>query len=94
MQIIYRKSDLVCVGTVAPNMTLEQEITLNVIPNFGGAVEGYAVIETDKQNFHLESVNGVVVAVENIPLPVIPEPTEADYLIDLDFRLSMIELGL
>lgn len=29
---------------------------------------------------------------ENPPEP--PEPTEADYLLDLDFRLSMIELGL
>lgn len=29
---------------------------------------------------------------ENPPTP--PEPTEADYLLDLDFRLSMIELGL
>ena len=26
--------------------------------------------------------------------PVTPEPTEIDYLLDLDYRLSMIELGL
>lgn len=27
------------------------------------------------------------------PLPL-PQPTQDDYLLDLDFRLSMIELGL
>lgn len=28
------------------------------------------------------------------PAPTPPQPTEADYLLDLDFRLSMLELGL
>lgn len=28
------------------------------------------------------------------PMPLPPQPTEIDYLLDLDFRLSMIELGL
>jgi hypothetical protein len=28
------------------------------------------------------------------PPPPPPQPTEADYLIDLDFRLSLLELGL
>lgn len=28
------------------------------------------------------------------PTPLPPQPTEIDYLLDLDFRLSMIELGL
>lgn len=28
------------------------------------------------------------------PDPVIPEPSLEDYLLDLDFRLSMLELGI
>lgn len=28
------------------------------------------------------------------PEPIVPEPTIDDYLLDLDFRLSTIELGL
>lgn len=28
------------------------------------------------------------------PVPLPPQPTEFDYLIDLDFRISMIELGI
>lgn len=28
------------------------------------------------------------------PTPLPPQPTEVDYLLDLDYRLSMIELGL
>lgn len=28
------------------------------------------------------------------PEPVIPEPSLEDYLLDLDFRMSMLELGL
>lgn len=92
--IIYHKSDLQCVGTVALNMGVEQEIALNVIPNFGGATEDYATIETDLRYFRLETINGEVVAVEDTHAPVTPEPTEADYLVDLDFRLSKLELGL
>ena len=30
----------------------------------------------------------------DIATPAIVEPTEADYLIDLDYRVSLIELGL
>jgi len=77
MQIVYRKSDLSCVGTVTQNMTVAQEITLNVLPNFGGTSEDYAVIETDKQNFHLEDVSGDVVVVEN-DVPVSSEPVDEE----------------
>ena len=31
---------------------------------------------------------------EHDPTPLPPQPTQDDYLLDLDFRLSMIELGL
>ncbi|MFJ8266807.1 hypothetical protein [Peribacillus asahii] len=43
-----------------------------------------------------EDIDGVIVDVEFIPFPSEPskELTEVDYLLDLDYRLSMIELGL
>lgn len=91
-KIIYRKNDLQCVGTVPENMGVSQEIELNVIPNFGGAEEDYEVFETDKDNFHLKKIDGVITPVENSISP--QPPTTDDYLLDLDFRLSMIELGL
>jgi hypothetical protein len=37
-------------------------------------------------------VQTVITAHDPTPLP--PQPTEADYLVDLDYRLSMIELGI
>lgn len=93
-RIIYRKLDLQCVGSVAENMTIEQEIQLNVITNFGGNIEDYEVIETDKNNFHLELIDGVVTIIENIIPPMQSQPTAEDYLLDLDYRVSKIELGV
>lgn len=61
-KIIYRKSDLVCVGT---GQDSEQEITVNVIPNFGGEIGDYDFIETDLTYCHLELVDGVITAVED-----------------------------
>ena len=55
-KIIYNKTTLNLVGTLADNMALEEEIELNVIPNFGGTIDDYDYIETDKQNFHLEII--------------------------------------
>lgn len=80
MVIIYRKSDLKCVGVVSDNMTIEQEITLNVIPNFGGIIDDYDSIQTEKKYFHLERVNGVVTIVKNEPPPEPSEPSEIDLL--------------
>lgn len=79
--IVYRKSDLTMVGTVCPNMTIDQEIDLNVIPNFSGTFEDYDVIETGKTNFHLENINGVVTVVKNPdPTPVPLPPTNEEVL--------------
>jgi len=64
-KIIYRKSDLRCVGTLCADMALNQEVKLNVIPNFGGDIEDYSTIETDIDNFHLENRNGKIIIVEN-----------------------------
>lgn len=43
-------------------------------------------------NTDMSAVQAVIDA--HNPAPLLPQPTEFDYLIDLDFRLSMIELGL
>lgn len=43
--IIKRKSDGAFVGTVVSGMTPQQEIEINVIPNFGGAQEDYEAVE-------------------------------------------------
>lgn len=45
MLAIKRKSDGLLVGNVIPGMTPEQEILINVIPNFGGAPGDYKVVE-------------------------------------------------
>ncbi|EPY2274476.1 hypothetical protein ACXAUS_003375 [Clostridium sporogenes] len=79
--IIYRKTDLRCVGSVMNNMTVEQEIEFNVIPNFGGNIEDYSFIETDIEKFHLEQENGEIVIVKDkinsIPKPE-PQPTKEE----------------
>jgi len=79
--IIYRKSDLLCVGVVPSGMTIEQEIELNVIPNFGGSSEDYATIETTETNFHLERIGDIVTIVKNVVTPAPPpEPTETELM--------------
>ncbi|NFV47502.1 hypothetical protein FDJ70_07420 [Clostridium botulinum] len=65
MQYIYNKNTLKICGTVCSNMTLEQEIKLNVLPNFAGGIEDYSTIETDIENFHLENQNEKVVVVKD-----------------------------
>lgn len=64
-QVIYRKTDLIKVGLMQDNTTFEWELEHNVIPNFGGVESDYTTIETNLQRFHLESIGGVVVAVED-----------------------------
>ena len=49
-----------------------------------------ATFETDKHG----NIISVTPAPEPEPEPELPEPTIEEYLIDLDFRLSIIELGL
>jgi hypothetical protein len=71
--VVYRKSDLRCVSTIPSNKTAEGDINITVIPNFGGSIEDYAVIETDETNFHLEMIEGVVTVVIDPPAPP-PEP--------------------
>ena len=63
--IIYNQSSLDCVGNIQENTTFKWEIENNVIPNFGGIESDYSTIETDLTRFHLETINGEVVAIED-----------------------------
>lgn len=57
MLIIIRKSDNQPCGTIPSNMTAEQEILLNVIPNFGGSVEDYEVQDIEPQTPELQIIS-------------------------------------
>lgn len=99
-KIIYRKSDLQCVGTVVDNMTIDQEIKLNVIPNFGGVFDDYDFIETNLKNFHLEIINEIVSVIDNEEMqrqlnllkPSQEEIEKAEY--DIKLINSLTELGV
>ena len=41
---------------------------------------------------NMQVIQAIIDAHDPTPLP--PQPTQDDYLLDLDYRLSMIELGL
>lgn len=90
MIVVYNKSTLACVGTVASGMTVGQELELNVIPNFGGVAEDYDFIETSEDLFHLELINDVVTVVTDIPQVIIPQPTPEERLSALEEVLMML----
>lgn len=97
--IIYRIDSLQIVGTLASNETVEQVIEKDVIPNSKGSAEDYASLDVPFDYFKLELVNGEVVAIELDPPEPDPQPPTAkdilmDYIVDVDFRVTMIELGL
>ncbi len=89
VQVIYRKSDLLCVGTVIDGISVEQEIELNVIPNFGGQISDYEVFNSDKASaFHLErSTDGKIAAIDN-PIPSLP-PTKEEILAQTISQLTL-----
>ena len=67
-KIIYRKSDLRCVGTIQHNTTFEWELEHNVIANFGGLAEDYDFVETQLEGaIHVENNDGVILVLENEP---------------------------
>lgn len=47
---------------------------------------------TFEENIDMTKVQAIIDAHDPTPLP--PKPTEVDYLVDLDYRLSKIELGI
>lgn len=98
--IFSRLTNLPC-GEVLPNDTPANEIIKNVIPNFGGTEQDYSFITVDEEThkklseYHFTIVDGEVVfgnLKEKNDLP--SEPSIDNYLLDLDFRLSTVELGL
>lgn len=81
--IIYKKSNLQCVGVVDGNTTFEWELEYNVIPNFGGFEVDYDFVETNHlNNIELQLIDGVVTAVEKITVPIVP-PTIEDQLAEI-----------
>lgn len=81
MIVIYNKTNLQIVGTLANNETVEQVIKKDVIPNFGGKANDYDFLEVHYEYFKLEVTDGKVVAVEIEP-PSSPnqKPSEIDLL--------------
>lgn len=108
--IIYRKSDgkPFLQETISSFFNNEKEIydsTLNyehIVKNHGGIKEDYSEIwledETIIQKTYTHKftiVNGEVVFGDEIVIEEPEkEPTQDDYLLDLDYRLSTVELGL
>ncbi|KQL20465.1 hypothetical protein [Cytobacillus solani] len=95
---IYRKSDLKIVSTVPVGISPERDFELNV----GGNVEDYGFIEVTIPYFRLERVKGEVVAVEIEAPPSPPEPPQPpteteilmDYVVNVDYRVTALELGI
>ncbi|WP_057766687.1 hypothetical protein [Cytobacillus praedii] len=95
---IYRKSDLQIVSTVPEGIEPERDFELNV----GGNIEDYGFIDVPYAHFKLEKVDEVVVAIETkappIPEPEPQPPTETeilmDYVVNVDYRVTALELGI
>jgi len=86
------------VKNVNPNKLHSELITANLAPLLvqndlvqGGniAVNTWLTYPDDADT---QAIQVVINAHDPTPLP--PQPTQDDYLLDLDYRLSMIELGL
>ncbi|MGE6488525.1 hypothetical protein [Paenisporosarcina sp. NPDC076898] len=101
-KLIYNKHTLAIVGNISQGRTLDQELALNVYGNFKGVKSDYDTIETNLENVELKRTDNRVEVVKKAP-PVVepqppkpPSPTEqlSDYIVDVDFRVTMIELGL
>lgn len=77
---------------IVPSGTIEQYKNLADRNNIAEIVEGIPPSLTDQYTY-----NDLPVIHEEPPLPQ-PEPTETEllteYLLDVDFRVAMLELGL
>lgn len=79
--IIYRISDGFHAGTIPEGGTFENELQLNVFPNFGGHKEDYGSLDVLFDYFKLEQVSGGVIAVEIEPPPISDsEPSKEDLM--------------
>lgn len=99
--IVYNiHTNLPC-GEVLDGDSPKNEIIRNAIPNFGGTEKDYSYIEVSGEDYEKFSkyefsiVDGqIVFSAEKVIVEPLKEPSLDDYLLDLDFRLSTVELGL
>jgi precorrin isomerase len=89
-KIIYRKSDLACVGVVQENTTFEWEMGHNVIPNFGGTIEDYDWCETGINRVKLVKNGNEVQAVEREDTKEEKQEKILRQLAELDKTISRI----
>ena len=99
MRVVYNKETLQIVGSPASNETIEQFIEKDVLFNFGGITTNYTSMEIPYEYFRLERINGEVVAVElKTPESEPQPPTETeilmDYVVNVDYRVTALELGI
>ena len=104
MKIFYRKNDNAVVLTTSGNSMLES--VFHIISGvYGGKIDDYEMLIIDdpekikkiNSGYEIKLVSGSagVVQIELIePSPVESGPSMEEYIIDLDFRLSNLELGL
>jgi hypothetical protein len=72
--IVYIKSNLKPVATIASNETFKMVVAKDVVTNFGGKESDYASLDVPFDYFKLENVNGEVQAVEVEPSAPEPQP--------------------
>jgi hypothetical protein len=75
---------------VNTNKLHDELIIAGIVPKLVESINNDTWITV--QDSQEATVNTVVAAHNPASLP--PQPTEADYLLDLDFRLSKIKLGI
>lgn len=82
----------------AENITLPVSSTISL-----HADDGFTLVEDiNPEDYARQTYNGGVLTLTNEPEPEPyvppepqePEPTQEEYLVDLDYRLSLIELGV
>jgi hypothetical protein len=89
---IYRKYDLWVVGYANDKSKYEEQLRLNVFPNFGGMQDDYAYLEIPYDNYNIEVKDGKLVVVETDP----PEPVEPEVPIDpmTQFGAEIVKLKM
>lgn len=88
MKLIYNKT---CLGSKLHDELINAGIALEagIAPVQTGEGVTYIYVPDDRQKIEIDNI-----VANHDPIPLPPQPTEIDYLLDLDFRLSKIELGL
>jgi hypothetical protein len=99
--IIYSKLTNLPCGEVLEGDTPKNEINRSAIPSFGGTEEDYSFIEANQEtykklsDYHFTIIDGEInfgSLKEKIDSPT--DQSLDDFLLDLDYRISTVELGL